>query len=373
MRQNEIVQRAALLMLDNYAFMLTLTYNNDMLRSVVDSNGFRHCYADYTDFSLMVKRIRKNFPEFPPFRYLVVSEYGHKKHRPHFHAVIFVKKSYFRNQRDAEIWAQKNEFFFLHQWQRNVNTKYSARLKKYVGNTRNPIYKNLCTYKEKYIHGRLFRNYDFHLIQSRFVDGERSDVTSAVYYVTKYVMKFDDWITRKQRALRLNLSDEEYKSIWKLIRPRCVFSHDVDFQTDSVRSIIHDSLDFSVRKWRKYVSPRLVLDGKVMPLSVYFQNQFPVDYQQARATINKERTLAGLDYSHVEDYNNPIARKTKAEKRWKSPQVHSMDLDFSNEVFDDSNPAMVSLDFLDYRSNDDIKPNTDFYGEYITKKFEIFE
>lgn len=46
--------------------------------------------GDYRDFSLFMKRLRKeSFPYQPPIRYLAVGEYGAKLGRFHFHALIW--------------------------------------------------------------------------------------------------------------------------------------------------------------------------------------------------------------------------------------------------------------------------------------------
>ena len=92
-RQSNFVQRVQLASLTHYIFMVTLTYQDSALRSIsvpTDMGEFTHAYADIDDFRLMVKRIRVHHKFSRPFKYLVTSEYGELRHRPHFHALFFV-------------------------------------------------------------------------------------------------------------------------------------------------------------------------------------------------------------------------------------------------------------------------------------------
>lgn len=65
--------------LHNQSSFITLTYNDDNLRSEE---------IVYEDFQKFMKRLRKQYPN-QNIRYIVSCEYGTNKKRPHFHAIIF--------------------------------------------------------------------------------------------------------------------------------------------------------------------------------------------------------------------------------------------------------------------------------------------
>lgn len=59
---------------------LTLTYDDDHLPP--DGVSVRDC-------QLFFKRFRKYYPEYKDFRYILFSEYGSLRQRPHYHAIIY--------------------------------------------------------------------------------------------------------------------------------------------------------------------------------------------------------------------------------------------------------------------------------------------
>lgn len=84
-KQNSFVQRCRLesQMYDNKPWFLTLTYRDNNLPS--DGVSVRDC-------QLFLKRLRINLMRsgfFDPIRYVLVSEYGKKTHRAHYHAIIW--------------------------------------------------------------------------------------------------------------------------------------------------------------------------------------------------------------------------------------------------------------------------------------------
>lgn len=208
LKQTYIIQRVQMLSEDYHLFMLTLTYNSEHVPKV-DINGYRHLYADFTHWQKMIKRMRKYNTLGVPFKYLVVSEYGGKRHRPHYHAIIFVKKELIKRPFE---WSITHFYDFYNNWSINVSTP------------RKPVFELLSTWKRS-SDGR--RTYDFHWVNPYLiVNGKPLQESSVAFYVTKYVMKFDKWLDRKRKALRMSLDDEEYNYYWHLLRPHCHFSHD---------------------------------------------------------------------------------------------------------------------------------------------------
>lgn len=270
LKQTYIRQRSTLMSRTHDIYFATLTYSPDMLPTM-EVNGFKHAYADIRDFQNMVKYMRKIDFFGSPFKYIAVTEYGGKKHRPHFHVLFFVKKSD-KKEDEFDIW-NKTQFYYwalLKLWRRNVSTDINttAGAKKRVRvNTRNAVYKPLCRYV-KDCRGR--STYDFHQVIPRRTKNGVADVCT---YVTKYVLKFDKWIVRKQQALHQNLESDEYKRVWNIIKPRILISKhfgDNDEFTDIVRRGIEYSISIGDKCFR-FIDPT---NGKVMPLAPYLRRKF---------------------------------------------------------------------------------------------------
>lgn len=68
-----------------FALFVTLTYDDEHLPKDLSVNK--------RDVQLFHKRLRKNFPS-SDLRYYVVSEYGDRTHRPHYHGLYFFKHKY---------------------------------------------------------------------------------------------------------------------------------------------------------------------------------------------------------------------------------------------------------------------------------------
>lgn len=273
-KQLSLVQRCSLESLAGYPFFCTLTYNNQSLPSVVCSDGKFIRYAAMSDVVNMIKRLRNDNAFGRPFRYLAVSELGSKRARPHFHILFFVKKY----ETDTVYTPINFEHLLygtvLRYWTRNY------------GSRRSPDYRPLCTFISKFVCGKLKSTYDLHFVSPSTLDGTTSDVS---FYVTKYMLKPSDRATRLQQALRLNLPEDEYNDIWKLVKPRWFSSLNFGFgvyglqakkltysdrleclsKTESfriVRSSIDRSLSSSDRP--KFYDPET---GKSLPLSRYWK------------------------------------------------------------------------------------------------------
>lgn len=82
LRQIYLVQRVQMESLNNDLFYGTLTYNQESL-PIADYGSIKFAFADFSDWQKMIKMVRKDYPDLK-FRYMLVSEYGGKKHRPIF-------------------------------------------------------------------------------------------------------------------------------------------------------------------------------------------------------------------------------------------------------------------------------------------------
>lgn len=258
-KQMYLVQRVQLESLDNYIFFATFTYKNDVIRSI-DINGFTHYYADRTDFQNMMKRVRKSsfFQRFfdngnSLIKYLYVTEYGGKRHRPHFHAMFFVPKSSSDNQFTPVNYASELYSLFKSEWRRNV------------GSRRSPIYIPLC----EFISRGNKRTYDLHYVNPLLSSSGVSDVG---FYVTKYCLKFDSWIDDKRKALYLNLDSSEYSKVWNLLRPRVEYSNFFGLSSSASSYIRRCIDDYSSNSL--YPLFRNPVDGHLFPMSPYLFNKY---------------------------------------------------------------------------------------------------
>lgn len=271
LKQTYIRQRSSLMAQTHDIYFVTLTYSPSML-PYVDINGIRHNYADIHDFQTMVKYMRKINFFGKPFKYICCTEYGSKRHRPHFHVLFFVPKDtdVFRDQWD---YMERERFYFhalLKLWRRNISTdiKTSDTAKKRIRvNTRNAVYKPLCRFIRD---SRGRSTYDFHQVVPKRTKNGVLDVCT---YVTKYCLKFDPWIVKKQQALHLNLSDEDYKRYWQILKPRVLISK--NFGNDDVfLPLVRKGINTAINRREKYF---LFIDpttGKESPLSPYLRKYF---------------------------------------------------------------------------------------------------
>lgn len=220
-----MVQRIQVECLHNHLFYGTLTYNDEMLPRY-SVNGYSIPYADIKDFQLMCKRLSNNLSFGVPFRYFAVSERGSKRGRPHMHCLILVPKFYAHQDYQIRNLEMRIKIELLKNWQRNL------------GSSRSPYMVDLCTYKERIIHNKLYRNYDLHYVEPKLSSNGCSD---AAFYVLKYLLKLSDKESRLQQALHLNLDSYDYEKAWSVVKSRSW--HSLGFGLNSSmfgRKILYD-------------------------------------------------------------------------------------------------------------------------------------
>lgn len=295
MRQTDFLERCELMSLDHDLYFGTLTYRPLALphtRIFEHKDGSKrwYDYADVRDFRLMMKRIRKTyFHNKVDIKYLAVSEYGGTTHRPHFHFILFVPRKHFvywdkDNQMQTYSPSKYDSYnivnfeanfwdIFLLEWRRNISKS-----------TKKPKWQQLCFYVE----GRDGRStYDFHYVEPLTKNGKRSSTVAK--YVTKYILKFDKWLINLKHGIYNNLEYEDYKELWKCLRPRVLCSLFLGVKEKPMERFIvkpiykESSLDY-VRKgidWSKSTSLSKgfpvffdVETGKSMPLGKYLRHHF---------------------------------------------------------------------------------------------------
>lgn len=73
---------------NSYPWYVTFTYNDNHLPKIWTNDGNEVMTLDYEDIKKYFKRLRKN-TKLDNIRYFCVGEYGSKRGRPHYHAIIF--------------------------------------------------------------------------------------------------------------------------------------------------------------------------------------------------------------------------------------------------------------------------------------------
>lgn len=263
-KQSGWLQRIEEMYKEYYMIFGTATYQSSMVPTYTTSLGEIIYYPDYSDFRNMIKRIRKD-EDFPSFKYMCVSEFGSNTHRPHFHYFIFVKRKpddspYIINNLVAK-WTD----IFIRQWKRRVSSsqKYS-------------VYKPLSKFLR-------FRNgtgtYDIHAVLPRTKkDGTIDTVGNVSHYVTKYILKPDDYVDKLLRSCYVHYAtgekNDEYSVIRNLFRQRIYCSLGIGLTESSeanIKSFIFKSKVNSPRLGPRYFSSET---GKGTYLSRYYQHKY---------------------------------------------------------------------------------------------------
>lgn len=200
----------------------------------------------------------------------------------HFHILFFVPRYDGDDYNDCLNLESVLFREVLAEWKRNVASPvWSDKKQKFIPNTRCPVYKPLCTYVRKFIRGKIRTNYDLHYVNPVLSDGGTADVA---FYVLKYMLKPSDRATKLRQALHLNLPQEEYNDVWKVVKPRHFesdgFGLGQNLKSDSgyrlatpnvyqhLRSSIARSKGYSA--FPSYFSP---VTGQSFPLARYYKNR----------------------------------------------------------------------------------------------------
>lgn len=206
LRQAYINQRVQMESLRSELFMLTLTYRESSLPRV-HIGEYNLSFPDWKDVQNMFKRIRKILPH--PIRYIMVSEYGTKRRRPHYHGIIAIERESIRTfyKGSVSLCEQKLSALILKEWRYNQ------------GSTRLPSYYPCCDY----VRTRHHRTFDFHHIVP--IQNHENDVS---FYVSKYITKYDETIHKLLKKIELDdsISEEQTTFLLKALKPRCTVSKD---------------------------------------------------------------------------------------------------------------------------------------------------
>lgn len=217
--QMEMIQRIQMEALDKDIYMITCTYDNEHLPRLITSQGYEYRFADYKDASFMIERMRENrmFGE-REFKWLIVSERGSKRARPHFHILLL-----FKREEIGETLAEKYQFEQDYKWKilEYWERPYYRYFEDEKGKVKSKIdhYEKLCKYVESYKYGKKRATYDFH-----YVNPNPAGITNAAFYVLKYMMKDSTHEEKIRQALWTSYEEEEAKSYWETIKSRREYS-----------------------------------------------------------------------------------------------------------------------------------------------------
>lgn len=255
-RQTNILQRFEIMAEYYHIFTFMLSYNNTYLPVLTTSLGEDIPYSNFEDIKLLFKYLRNHNCIDRKFKYLVTSERGGEKHRPHFHGLLFIEKLPSDNYGTILNFENLLRSAVLSAWSCNIGSK------------KKPIYDPRLTFAEKKVFGKWFRNYDFHYVQPSS-NGEYNDI---VVYICKYMLKTDKYSTALKLHLKETLEPDEFRSTWSAVRNRYVFSRDFGECSrkevqDKIKSFIQLSLYDKQNTTFRFYSPT----GKVYPLCPIYQ------------------------------------------------------------------------------------------------------
>lgn len=167
-KQLGVVQRIEIEASYSVVYCLMFSYQNKFLPQLVLPTGeIVRCFRR-SDIQNMFHRVRHS-GVLPDFKYFYVSEYGGRKHRPHYHMMIFFPEC---QDYISPSFHQLVFDTFLKEWRINL------------GSRRVPIYEPLLIYKEKFVGSKFFRNFDVQLLNKSFGQDVR-----AAFYNSKYCIK----------------------------------------------------------------------------------------------------------------------------------------------------------------------------------------
>lgn len=317
LKQNYIIQRVQMECLNNFMFYGTWTYNNQTLPSI-DVNGYNIKYASIRHFQDSIRYIRKH-ENLPDFRYMAVTEFGGKNHRPHFHWFLWFDHSIFNKPYEYVTESdllQYQEYLwpiFLKYWRHNVGTR------------KNPIWVQNCTYKQVGIK----RNYDLQYIDT--LSGSCEDVG---FYVSKYVTKSSEYVDRLKSALYFNCDNDVFSDVWSLVRPRFLYSKGFgNPSSPDVQKWIIDGINRGINEtdfpYPCYYSPTT---GQSFPLSPYYRKKFlsfdqELIFKQRCLDLSATGIIGDMDFDEFADVKVRKLEKFKKVKSLIDKRDCSVDID----------------------------------------------
>ncbi|QCS35930.1 replication initiator protein [Capybara microvirus Cap1_SP_51] len=374
-KQTDFVQRSIMECYSSFNFFITLTYNDSHLPvlelpDVLTGEVYKFVYPDFSHVQKMFKRFRialdKNDSKLSTlrgrtFRYFVASEYGSKKHRPHFHIILSVHSlpSDYTSERSLLAVKMEKQLFawFFNNWAVNV------------GSDKFPVYESLFTYFYN-AHNKQ-RNFDLHYMTDTIEDVSSKSKDSVSFYASKYMMKFDSWSESRHKFILSHFPLDVAKKIIHIIRPKHTFSHGYGFGSDidSNKHIIYqNAVRHLDKKYFCFVNP---YSGKTFPLCRYYKNRcldvtiyerlysvctgFKYSYEEDVRNIEVDRSFIGSMFAVPQSSYPSISRdpdvldSDKFIRKSRLASLRNSDIvDFSSKSIDDFNYSSYNCDNYDF-------------------------
>lgn len=351
-KQNDFVQRCQMESMDTYQYMVTLTYDNKHLPKLVSSLGEVFYYANYHHIQSTIKRVRKYFER--PFRFVATSERGGKRHRPHWHLIIFVPKLPEDTPFTGKVLESELFDLFKFHWSKNIGTN------------RKPIYEPFFQYVRYYSHGRVHTNYDLHLIEPRLkANGKLDTMQDVSFYVSKYLCKYND--NKLRIKVKNNYTPTEAQYIIETIKCRRTtsvsfgsrdFSGHIAspdtrlFPQEAINSYVRECIERS--KQQKLEFPTFFyLEGQNYPLSGYLSKKFLTMQDALWWYFNSDSLDIDTVIYSTEKRINHFHVKNKYKK------------------FEDIQNNLRKFGPVDENYADNTEGYTKSFGLHITQKFHI--
>lgn len=328
LKQAYFVQRVQCEAIDHDIWSCMLSYNNKYLPTI-EVNGYKHKYADMHDIQLLIQRLKKR-DDFPPFHYFAVSEFGHERHRPHWHLLFFTPK--IPNESQASLYSREHTYWkaVLSEWYCNLGSK------------RKPVKDPLLTYRCQ-ANGK--RNYDFRYVDPHLSDTAQDDTS---FYCSKYLVKYSDYVKNLKSALYLNLSEADFTYYWNIIRPKTGRTIGFgDIKNPKVITYLNDCVDFSLRHqfpFPVFINPNT---GQTFPMSPYLYKK--VSNFETELAFRKNRDhlyIDGTNVSNNEDVDLETIERRESEFKRMLDKINKRDIgDFiTTQVSTDNDLLTINND-----------------------------
>lgn len=220
------LQRAQIESMTSYVYMITLTYDDQHIPSLSftsDSAKVNIYYSNIKHVQDMFKRLRASrFLGERDFRYFAVTEYGSNYFRPHHHILLYVS----RLNSDDDLTAKHLESYLY--------SKIKSQWCINVGSKRVPHYEPLFTFSSVLRNGKIYSNYDLHLVTNDS-DDDCSAFSSAVKYLIGYMLKpndFERYIVNVLEEQCDILPPDIYRKLSSIIKTRVYMSKHFGFGFD---------------------------------------------------------------------------------------------------------------------------------------------
>lgn len=317
------LQRVQIESMTSYVYMITLTYDDNHIPSISftsDDGMVNIYYSDIHHVQTMFKRLRK-YPIFlnRDFRYIAVTEYGSDRFRPHHHLLLFV--SMLKDDDQMTPRTLENELFNLVKFEWRVN----------VGSKRCPLYEPLFTYRSRMVNGKIYSNYDLHLVTAdEFKDTDDvGAVSSALKYIISYMLKpneFEQFLIDQLCIVQDRVSPDIFRRLRSILYTRVHMSKHLGFGFSNGHKVMPSlrymrSNVFNTHFWQVYQKLPLTEDDFLCTFNQKDYNDFQdrllhrvgvIDFQHLFSTISPyELTMLCALYKYQRSFFATLIHRYK--------------------------------------------------------------